>query len=164
MILKQDNYRILKRHNFNQLAKTFNNIREYAKTNDYDALMILESDIVMKKSTLTDLHEGLSNYDVMCCYFDIPWEKKPVVVKKYPIPHIINPENYNYNNILSIVGTGTGCVLINKKALNVKFDVKTYKGVTGQDVGFYYNLHKNGYSVGMVTKYKLEHLYNRLKT
>jgi len=63
-----DSYEIKKRHNFNQMAKTFNIILNNARNNNSDALIIIESDIIIKENTILLLINNIKNSHVALCY------------------------------------------------------------------------------------------------
>tara|TARA_Y100000590_G_C15464308_1_gene917677 strand:+ start:97 stop:879 length:783 start_codon:yes stop_codon:yes gene_type:complete len=151
-----DNYKIKNRHNWNKMVETFNIIRRISFS--YDALLIVESDILLNKDTILKLYEKINKYHIVSSYFETPWSKFPLIVIGGIYPKIVNARNYNNNLIL---GHGTGCILIRKEVLKkCKFNKATVFGITGQDVGFFMSAFKNRYESFLIND-EVRHLYNR---
>ena len=153
-----DNYEIKNRHNMDKLSETFNIIRRNSLS--YDALLIVESDILLNKNTILRLYEKISKYHIVSSYFETPWSKYPVIAIGGLLPKIGNGRYYNNKLIL---GTGTGCVLIRTEVLKkCNFNKKTFFGITGQDVGFFISAYKNRFTTYLIND-EVKHLYNRTK-
>jgi len=157
-IITIDNYQINKRHNFDKMSYIFNIIKEEAR--NYDALMYLESDILINRDSIKKLVDSLKFSHVSLFPFETPWAGYPVIVKDDIFYKIENSRNLKKDQY--ILGHGTGCMLLNKQVIedkNIKFDKKEIFGINGQDVGFFDNLNKHGYKTWLVNE-ELTHLYN----
>jgi hypothetical protein len=159
-------YNILKRHNFDQMAKTFNIILNNARDIKTDALIIIESDIIVKEDTIKLLVDNIKKSHVALCYFNIPWCDIPVISEYNLFYKLENADNIKKPTL--IYGHGTGCIIINKdilknkkiKFMNKKIYFKDNIDVFGQDVGFFYLLNKYRYKVLLLNQ-KLEHRYKK---
>ena len=155
-LLIQDNYEIKGRHNFDGISKTFNEIKDRAV--GYDALIIVESDILVNKTTFSDMLNKIRYYHCVCSYFETPWCKYPCVIIGGLYHRKVDGRVYNNRVIL---GHGTGCVMIRTEVFNdCNFDHKSYMGIKGQDVGFFKSMYDNNYTVFLLDD-EVEHLYNR---
>ena len=136
-IILVPHYEIIDRHNIDAISNKMNILSSYCLNNNYDALVIIESDVYSNIDTLTNLVICLENNHVAFAYGNIPWEKKPVVVMPgFLKPKIINPnETYLWKRAH---GSWTGFVAIRKEVLyGTPFKKKKFKNIVGQDVGFY---------------------------
>ena len=153
-----DHYPIIKRHNMEKLSEIFNIIKEKGK--NYDALIIIESDIMVEADTLSKLIDALSFSHVALFPFVTPWAGYPYIIDNDWLYKSLDLEKFNGKGKY-IIGHGTGCVIMNKEVLmddNITFDIMSFGSVTGQDVGFFRNLHTNYYKVYMINE-ELEHLH-----
>jgi hypothetical protein len=152
-----DNYHIDGRHNFNQMAKTFNILAK--KAEQYDALFILESDILLNEKTMFMLYKKLYTNHVSLAYFDVPWCDYPVTLVPGVIPKLKNADDFTKDML--ILGHGTGAIMIRSEVFqDCKFSHKKIFGIDGQDVGFFMDAFKNKYKIIMIND-KVKHLYNR---
>ena len=131
------------RHNMNMVSSKFNLLADYSTL--HDALVIIESDVYIKKNTLYNLIKYLKVADVAFAYGDIPWANKPVVV----VPGMFHPEvTSKVVPGSTVLGSWTGAVAIRPRVFKTcRFKVDVYNGIVGQDVGFYKQLFKNRYKV-----------------
>ena len=148
-----DSYEIKNRHNWDKVTETFNIIRQNSFS--YDALLIVESDILLNKDTI---YEKINKYHIVCSYFETPWCKYPAIIIDGLYPRQVNARYYNNNLIL---GHGTGCILIRTEVFKkCDFNNKTFFDITGQDVGFFLSVFKNRYTTFLIND-EVKHLYNR---
>jgi len=162
IIKKVKNYEILKdRHNLEKVSETFNYIKNYASQENYDNLIIIESDIMLKLDTITKLLKNLSHSDIVVFPFETPWAGFPVVLnqeQKYINFRDVNEDQY-------IKGHGTGCIIMNKEVIEdekINFNVEKHGTIIGQDIGFFKSLHENNYKVFMIND-ELYHAYKHIQ-
>lgn len=157
-----EDYFIEERHNLKMVSETFNYIKNYSYENNYDTLIFVESDIFVQKDTIQVLLEKIKHSHVVLFPFETPWAKYPIVLEDGLFYNFENARNYRKDKC--ILGHGTGCMAINKQVMsdkNVKFDHIGFKGIFGQDVGFFQNLNRNYYKVLMINN-ELYHAYNEV--
>lgn len=147
-IITVPNYIIKERHNFKNLTKKFNELINQSK--NYDTLIIIESDVYVKKNTLYNLIENLKKNHITVAYGDVVWDGNPVIViPTFFYPKLINPTKYN--NFSNIIGTGTMCVAIRTEVFDdCNFEIGVFKDITGQDIGFFQQAFKKRYKVFMI--------------
>jgi len=158
-----DDYDIEERHNLKMVSKTFDYIKNYSYENAYDTLIIVESDIFVEKDTIQILLEKLKYSHVVLFPFETPWAKYPIVLKDGIFYKFDNARNFKKNEY--ILGHGTGCMAINKQVIkdkNINFEYIDFKGIYGQDIGFFQNLNRNYYKVLMINN-ELYHAYKEVK-
>ena len=152
-------YKIINRHNYDGLTKTFNTIKD--QSINYDALIIVESDILVNKKTFSKMLNKIHKYHCVCSYFETPWCKYPCIMIGGIYHRIANGRQYNNRVIL---GHGTGCIMIRTEVFkHCNFDYCTYMNITGQDVGFFKLMYENGYSTFLLND-EVKHLYDRKKS
>lgn len=157
-IVLVSNYTIKSRHNFEKISEKFNKLADIAKK--YDALFIVESDIIIKPNTSTLLYEKLNTYHIATTYHEIPWCKYPIIMTGGLIPLKKNARDINEDT--TILGHGTGAIMIRSEVLNeCKFNNKNIFGINGQDIGFYISAFINRYKICLINQ-EVEHLYNRI--
>lgn len=161
IIIKVENYIITDRHNMNMISKKYNIIRKYTLDNNYDTLFTLESDIIMNDDTFDKHFVGLNISHVTTSYYDIPWAGYPVICyEKYFFPIIDNAKNHVNKYI---IGHGLGACMIRANILNdINFDIDTWNGIIGQDIGFFKQCYMKKYKVYLVNDY-VNHLYDKNK-
>jgi len=155
-----DNYKIKKRHNMKNLSKKFNIIKNYADDNNYDALIIIESDIIIKNDTIPKLIRSLNKSHISLFPFETPWTGYPLIVEDNFYYKLNNTRNLKQNELF-ILGHGTGCIIINKQVLkdkNINFNREVIFNIEGQDVGFFNKVNQNYYKVLMINE-ELGHRY-----
>ena len=151
------NYKIERRHNFIGLTKTFNKLIK--KSKKYDALFIVESDIIINQQTLKKLYEKLKTNHIVCSYYNIPWCGYPFFVRDGFFPC---NDNADVNNSMRILGHGTGCILIRTEVFaHCDFTTKYFFKIQGQDIGFFLSAFKERYSTFLIND-KVQHMYNRI--
>jgi hypothetical protein len=111
-------YEIKDRHNWDNLVMTFNKILEKARNENFDGLILIESDIIVNKETIKLLIDNIQEAHLVTAYYNMTWSNYPVVVINKLIPKLDNAMKYKENQI--ILGNGVGCILINKDVLNNK--------------------------------------------
>lgn len=162
IVKKVKNYDITEnRHNLEKVSEIFNSIKNYASDQNYDKLIIIESDIMVKYDTISKLLENLSRSDVVVFPFETPWTGFPLVINKQNLA--VNSRELSGDQY--IFGHGTGCVSMNKEIIEdekINFNIETYKNTIGQDVGFFKSLHDNNYKVFMVND-ELYHAYKYIE-
>ena len=158
-IITVEHYEILKRHNYHNIKKKYNIMREYCIQNNYDALFILESDILLNVDSIKKHLINIKNNHVTLSYFNVPWCGYPyITVVEDLFPK--DTDARDSNNIL-ILGHGTGAIMIRKEVLeNIEFKIMIYNGIKGQDIGFFKQCYEHRYKVFLIDDY-VEHLYNR---
>ncbi len=146
-------YDIVDRHSFPEMAKQCNLLVKIAIDNGYDALAIVESDVVISETTLSLLISALDKNHVALVYGVIPWADTPIVV----VPGLLGPKFENPRNGANklIIGSWMGCVMFRVSVFNdVYFDVDSiqspYGVIDGQDVSIYKQLFYHRYKVFLV--------------
>lgn len=151
-IITVSSYSILGRHNLEQMAKTYNRIIDYTQKGDFDAVVIIESDVFINKKTLSQLIKSLVKYHIAFAYGDIPWCSYPYVV----VPGIVNFRTINareHSDFQPAVGGWLGAVAIRQEVFDdCNFSVGKFKNVIGQDVGFYRQAFYKRYSVAYTSE------------
>jgi len=156
-------YEIKGRHNWDNLVITFNKILEKARTEKFDRLILIESDIIINKETIKLLIDNIKEAHLIVAYYNIKWCNYPIILTHELIPKLENAKKYKENKI--IAGHGVGCVLINKDILNnnkIKFEYKKKFNIEGQDIGFYEKINNNRYKI-LLLNHEVHHLYNEKK-
>lgn len=151
------NINLRDRHNLNAISLKMNILSQYCLDNNYDALVIIESDVYSNIDTLTNLINCLYDNHVSFAYGNIPWKNEPIIVMPGIFkPKIIYPKEKKLWK--QAHGSWTGCVAIRKEVLHNKpFINKKFQDIVGQDVGFYIKCFHNRFRV-FVTDY-IEHDY-----
>jgi GT2 family glycosyltransferase len=155
-------YSITERHNMKKIKTKRNIIRKYALLNGYDNLIFIDSDIVINNNTITKLLN--SDSDICIIPYNIKWLGNIVAVgilkeNKYEIKIIKeNKEKYRRCNI-----GGMGCTLLNKKAMEIEFEVKKYSHdkknfAYGEDIGYFLNANKKGLKIKYLSGHKIKHM------
>jgi hypothetical protein len=156
-IILVEPYQIKKRHNFEKLSEKFNKLIQHSKY--YDCLMILESDIILKYNTIFLLYQKLKHCHISTIYYEIPWCKYPLVIVGDLSFKRKNARDIK--NDTTILGHGTGAIMIRSEVFNnCNFNVGTFDGIEGQDIGFFMSAFKHRYKVCLVNQ-EVKHLYNR---
>ena len=165
-------YDITNRHNVNALILKRNLARNYAINNNYDYLFFIDSDIIINKFTLHKLIKGCNyphNCDVCFVPYTVKWLKKPAVgiINKntesgFSIKIINNNNNSYLDSYESCAIGGMGCTLLNKRAMFIPFEYiklqNNDQNVLGEDIGYFYNAHKEGLSVKYLKNHNIKHL------
>jgi hypothetical protein len=156
-------YKIDGRHNWDMLVITFNKILEKAKTDNFDGLLLIESDIIINLDTIKLLLDNINKTHLCLAYYEMKWSKYPIILTKSLFPKLKDARDFN--KTISIYGHGVGCVLICKDVINdnkIAFKFEKLFGVIGQDIGFYKSIYDNRYKVLMLN-HEVKHLYDRNK-
>jgi hypothetical protein len=156
-IILVPHYEIIYRHNIDAISNKMNILASYCLNNNYDALVVIESDVYSNIDTLTNSITCLTNNHVAFAYGNIPWKKQPIVVLPgFLKPQIIHPKKEPLWQRAH--GSWTGFVAIRKEVLHNKpFKSKNFENIVGVDVGFYIRCFHMRFRV-FVTDY-VEHDY-----
>ncbi len=162
-IILMNHYDIKGRHNWDMLVITFNKLLEKARNENFDGLLLIESDIIVNEETIKLLIDNTKEAHLVLAYYNMKWSSSPIILTHGLIPKLENATKYKENKI--ILGHGVGCVLINKDVFNdkkIKFEFKEIFNIKGQDIGFYQSIYNNRYKVLMLN-HEVHHLYNENK-
>jgi hypothetical protein len=154
-------YKIYGRHNWDMLVTTFNKILEKARTDNFDGLLLIESDIIINIDTIKLLLDNINKTHLCLAYYEMKWSKYPIILTKSLFPKLKDARDFNKN--IEIYGHGVGCLLICKDVINdkkIEFKFDDLFGVMGQDIGFYKSIYDNRYKVLMLN-HEVKHLYDR---
>jgi len=145
-VITVPNYEIRKRHNLWKIAEKRNLVREHARSNAYDGLLFVDSDIVMTEGAVADLFCCSQYADIVVAPYIIRWSNE------YTVGVIVDGkltlldarqlmERARYPRIL---GGGLGCTLIHAKALDVPIvpvQLGSVAGLAGEDIGFFHQVY-----------------------
>jgi|Laugrespbdmm15sn_2_1035079.scaffolds.fasta_scaffold03737_4 hypothetical protein len=165
--LEVDDYELstTTRHNLTGLINKRNLALEYARNNNYDKLIFIDSDIEVNNFTLPCLLFGTIFADISCVAYPVRWANMLPVVGFYNPPSI---QIINYGLLpfqkCDIAGTGCTCIDINSKKIPDKFIYGEITGpggyaVFGEDIGFFIEAKKNDALVLVSTWNIVNHKY-----
>jgi hypothetical protein len=139
-------YEIRKRHNLWKIAEKRNLVRERARSEAWDALLFVDSDIVMSAGAIGDMFCCAQYADIVVAPYRIRWSNEFTVgvlddgklALRDARPLM---EGARYPRIL---GGGLGCTLIQARALAVEIvpvQVASVPGLAGEDIGYFHRVH-----------------------
>jgi len=131
------------RHNLSGLANKRNKALEYARNNNYDKLIFIDSDIEVKWHTILYLLLGTMIADISCVAYPIRWASmKPVL--GFDNPPSIQPISYGILPFqkCSVAGMGCTCIDIKSSKIPDKFIQGEMLGISGEDIGFFLEARK----------------------
>jgi hypothetical protein len=166
-IITIDNYEIKdgERHNMNKIIEKRRCIMKYAI--DYDNLLFVDSDIVLYDGIIDDMIKCRENKDtVVVGVYKIKWMNKAVVMTIND--GIIQVKEFkNLTNNDNILIAGFGRCLIPKSAFNIPIEYKSIiigkdkddkeVSMSGEDFGWFLNLHSSKFIVKPLLTREIEH-------
>jgi len=143
--LEVDDYELSdnERHNILGIANKRNKALEYARNNNYDKLIFIDSDIEVKWITILYLLFGTMFADISCVAYPIRWANmKPVL--GFDNPPSIQSINYGFLPFqkCSVAGMGCTCIDIKSNKIPNKFIHGEILGIKGEDIGFFLEARK----------------------
>ena len=145
--LEVDDYEISQgtRHNITGIANKRNKALEYARNNNYDKLIFIDSDIQVEWYTLLCLLIGTAIADISCVAYPIRWASM-LPVLGFDNPPSIQPITYGILPFQTCAVAGMGCTCINLHSEKIpeKFVHGVMLGVQGEDIGFFLEARKKG--------------------
>jgi hypothetical protein len=167
-----DDYIITNNHNYDGMLNTYNNGRLRAINDNYDAMMIIESDVGIKKQTIHDMIDiiNTTKYDVVSAIVTQSWCDIPFItvirdraVQMIDIDKYINKYNIT-TNYVDVSFCDTGSTMLSKNALHIPFTYDKIFGIHGIDVGWGMSLFANGINMCVLSNYISDHYYkDRIK-
>lgn len=161
-----------KDENFKSIVSMKNNIKNYALTNHYDYIFMVDSDLLLNQETLNNLFNLLENskQHVMGEVFYTDWDKKGKLM-----PNAWDMDSYSffsdpinrYKNekfeVYKVGGTGA-CILIRTKIFdNPSINYNPVQNISfsiWEDRAFCIRCYINNINIFLDTKYPCEHLYH----
>jgi len=151
----------------NRIIASRNILRKYTLDNNYDYLLSLEQDVLLKKDDLLKLvshkKDVVSGVYFLHNIFDgkrilVPQAFNVLDEKKDDLPTMIpiNEEEFLSNKLIKIVSCGLGCVLIHKsvlKEINFRYENNVF-----DDRFFCIDLYKKNIPIYCDTSVKCKHL------
>ncbi len=184
-ILKDDT---TEEKNIFRLISSRNKIIEYAIENDYDYILMIDSDVIVPKETITelinadkDIISGIYyNYFVIngqiklrpVCWRHISPEEFEEISKQVRFPPIVKSyedvrrhlteEEIKEGKVIRVKIPAAGCMLIKKNVFEkIKFgqlEIEGFKPKTGEDIYFFTKAEEGGFGLYCDPKIKCEHL------
>jgi hypothetical protein len=160
-------YVIRDRHNFDKIVEKRNLAIQYAIDNMYDALLFLDSDVVITSHIFDLLRTGLTYYDICLAPYVIKWLNYPALGFIENNEFIMKRVCRWYEGLRTYrrcaIGT-LGCTMISRRVFtNIKTEYKRLTNkynkatVSGEDVGFFINALHEGYKTAYITQ-EVSHL------
>lgn len=169
-----------------RLISSRNKIIEYALKNDYDYILMMDSDVIPPKNIIEELISCNKNI-ISGLYFNyfvssgetkflpVSWraitpEEFELIKQKVRFPPHITCENLQRHmtqeeadsgKVLEVLYASAGCMLISKKIFeNIKYDLigAPEGAVVTDDIIFMKKVRKKGFKIYCNTKLKCEHL------
>ena len=145
-VITVPHYLITKRHNFKEMAKQYNYLIYIVKSQKYDKLIIIESDVYIKENTISNLLNNTEKYHIAVSYGIIPWAGYPVVA----VSGLLYPKIKDARLITKkdrLIGAWTGAIAIRREVFDhCSFKKDKFDEIEGQDIGFFKQVHRNRYS------------------
>lgn len=163
------NYEIKERHNIPKIAEKRNLAIAYAKTQGYDAIWFVDSDVIPTKGVLKEL--GDTDKDICVAQPRVKWAGKALVGISDSEPPFVKMHEIDLLDLSEkrrpCIVAGMACTLIKSSAFDQKMEYyKIDKDgfiVEGEDIGFFMNCYRNGLKCEYLTRWEPLHLYDRLK-
>jgi hypothetical protein len=145
--LEVDDYEISQgtRHNITGIADKRNKALEYARNNNYDKLIFIDSDIEVEWYTLLCLLFGTAIADISCVAYPFRWASM-IPILGFDNPPSIQPVTYGILPFQTCAFAGMGCTCIDLRSEKIpeKFVNGVFMGFQGEDLGFFLEARKKG--------------------
>jgi hypothetical protein len=130
------------RHNYWRIAEKRKLVCKHGREGDYDAVLFVDSDVVVERETLADLFECSRHADIVVVPYKIRWSDGYTVgrLQGGKIELMDARELLRESKYPRIHGGSMGCTLIHARALDVPFYPMRLGIVTGEDIGFFYHV------------------------
>jgi len=126
------------RHNLDGIASKRTAALDYARSNGYDRLIFIDSDIRIDWCTIPYLLIGTLFADIACVPYAIRWaDMSPVL--GYDNPPRIERAKTGIMPFYRCTAAGMGCTCISLKSSRIpeRFVNGTILGISGEDIGFF---------------------------
>lgn len=161
------NYEIEGRHNIPKIAEKRNLALKYAKTQGYDAIWFIDSDVIPTEGVLKELSD--TEKDVCVAQPKVKWAGRAVVGIADSEPPFVKMHNIGLLDLskkrLPCIVAGMACTLIKSSAFDQRMEYHRMNKdgfiVEGEDIGFFMNCYKNGLKCEYLTRWEPPHLYDR---
>jgi hypothetical protein len=148
------------RHNIHGIADKRTKALEYARNNDYDKLIFIDSDIQVEWYTILCLLFGTMVADVSCVAYPMRWASMLPVAGFDTLPHIqIIRRGIVPFQTCAVAGMGCNCIDLRSNKIPEKFTYGEIMGITGEDVGFFLEANRLGASVVVSKWHIVSHKY-----
>jgi len=155
-------YKIIKRHNIDNMVTKRNLALNYARKHHYDYLLFVDSDILITPIlTLALLFEGIKHCDICLSPYPIRWSNglPTLAYANIDLSLTIEPVRKSSNIYQLCVGGGMGCTMINLKSPKIPtFVYGALMGIEGEDIGFFIEAFKRGCIVLATPNHIVEHI------
>jgi len=148
-----------KRHNIENLVIKRNAILSYAKQNNYDNLIFIDSDIIIEWYTLFYLMIGHIFADIVIAPYNVRWASMTPVLGYDNPPRIELAKTGLLPFYRCHVG-GMGCtsILLKSPKIPSSFSQGSILGIEGEDIGFFMEARKNGAVVASTSWHIVNHI------
>jgi hypothetical protein len=144
-VLTVPDYDVGASHDFWKIAEKRNRLCRLAQEREADALLFVDSDIVIDEVVAREMLAGAMYADVVVVPGRMRWNHQFTVgiMEQGRLRFCDVRELGDHGAYPRIVGGGMGCTLIRLRALDVPFTPMQVNGVPGEDVGFFYEILTN---------------------